>query len=160
MLSAFPLFPKQVSTFAPQVDALYFFVVALTAFFAIFVVVVVVVFGVKYRDRAGERLGAPIHGSILLELGWSIIPFLIAMVIFVWATVMFFQIVRPSAEALEIYSTGKRWMWRFQPIDGQSEINELHLSPSLTDRIPVRPGSSNPSRIRPHGPPDFDAREK
>ena len=105
MLSGIPLSPEQASTLAPQVDALYFFVLAVTAFFAILVVVFVVIFAVKYRDRTGERLGAPIHGSIFLELGWSIIPFLIAMVIFVWATVMFFQIVRPSAETLEIYST-------------------------------------------------------
>ena len=94
-------FAGVLSRLAPQVDALYFFVLAVTAFFAILVVVFVVVFAVKYRDRT-ERLGTPIHGSIMIELGWSIIPFLIAMVIFVWATVMFFQIVRPSAETLEI----------------------------------------------------------
>ena len=34
------------------------------------------------------------------------------MVIFVWATVVFFDIVRPPDQTLEIYSTGKRWMWR------------------------------------------------
>jgi cytochrome c oxidase subunit 2 len=36
---------------------------------------------------------------------------------------------RPLApdQTLDIYSTGKRWMWRFQHIDGQSEINELHV---------------------------------
>ena len=95
-------FAGVLSRLVPQVDALYFFVLAVTAFFAILVVVFVVVFAVKYRDRTGERLGTPIHGSIMIELGWSIIPFLIAMVIFVWATVMFFQIVRPSAETLEI----------------------------------------------------------
>ncbi len=49
------------------------------------------------------------------------------MAIFVYATVVYFNIVRPPAETLEIYSTGKRWMWRFQHIDGQREINELHV---------------------------------
>lgn len=127
MLSGIPLFPEQASTIAPQVDNLYFFITAVTAFFALLVVVLVTVFAIKYRDRTGEKVGEPIHGSIPLEIGWSIIPFLISMVIFAWATVVFFQIVRAPDQTLEIYSTGKRWMWRFQHIDGQSEINELHV---------------------------------
>jgi cytochrome c oxidase subunit 2 len=91
------------------------------------VVVLVTIFAIKYRDRVGDKIGEPIHGSIPLEIGWSIIPFLISMVIFAWATAVFFQIVRAPDQALEIYSTGKRWMWRFQHIDGQSEIYELHV---------------------------------
>ena len=127
MLEGIPLFPEQASTLAPEVDNLYFFVTAVTAFFALLVVVLVIVFAVKYRDHTGERVGAPITGSIPLELGWSIIPFLVSMVIFAWATIVFFHLVRPPDQTLEIYSTGKRWMWRFQHIDGQSEINELHV---------------------------------
>ena len=72
-------------------------------------------------------VGAPITGSIPLELGWSIIPFFISMAIFGWATVVFFHLVRAPDQTLEVYSTGKRWMWRFQHIDGQSEINQLHV---------------------------------
>jgi cytochrome c oxidase subunit 2 len=127
MLEGIPLFPEQASNLASEVDNLYFFVTAVTAFFALLVVMFVIIFAVKYRDRTGEKVGAPITGSFWLELGWSIIPFLISMVIFVYATVVFFEIIRPPAETLEIYSTGKRWMWRFQHIDGQSEINELHV---------------------------------
>ncbi len=40
---------------------------------------------------------------------------------------MFFDIYRPPDQTLEIYSTGKRWMWKFQHLDGKSEINELHV---------------------------------
>jgi cytochrome c oxidase subunit 2 len=127
MLSGIPLFPTQASTLAPQVDNLYFFLIAVTAFFALLVAILVVVFAVKYRDDTGQKVGSPITGSVSLEIGWSIIPFLISMVIFVYATVVYFNIVRPPAETLEIYSTGKRWMWRFQHIDGQSEINTLHV---------------------------------
>ena len=127
MLSGIPLFPDQASTLAPQVDNLYFFLLAVTSSFAILVVILVVFFAVKYRDDSGLKVGSPITGSVPLEIGWSLIPFAISMVIFVYATVVYFNIVRPPAETLEIYSTGKRWMWRFQHIDGQSEINDLHV---------------------------------
>lgn len=127
MLEGIPLFPEQASTLAPEVDNLYFFILAVTGFFALLVAVLVVIFAIKYRDRTGAKVGAPITGSIPLELGWSIMPFFVSMAIFVWATVVFFHIVRPPDQTLEIYSTGKQWMWRFQHIDGQSEINELHV---------------------------------
>jgi cytochrome c oxidase subunit 2 len=127
MLSGIPFFPVQGSTLAPDVDRLYFLILAVTSFFAIVTVIFVAIFAIKYHDPTGEKVGAEIHGSIPLELGWSIIPFIIAMGIFVYSTVVYFEIVRPPAETLEIYSTGKRWMWRFQHVDGKSEINELHV---------------------------------
>ena len=127
MFSGIPLFPEQASTIAPRVDNLYFFIVAVTAFFAVLVSVVVIVFAVKYRTNDPLAVGARIHGSIPLELGWSIIPFIIAIVIFGWAADVFFDISRPPDQTLEVYATGKRWMWKFQHIDGQNEINELHV---------------------------------
>jgi cytochrome c oxidase subunit 2 len=127
MLSGLQLFPTQASTLAVEVDHLYFFVLAITSFFAVLVVVLVLYFSIKYRDETGQKVGAPITGSIPLEIGWSIIPFVISMFIFVWATTVFFHIVRPPDQAMEIYSTGKRWMWRFQHVDGQREINQLHV---------------------------------
>lgn len=86
-----PLFPEQASNLASEVDNLYFGVLAITAFFALLVSVFVIVFAVKHRDETGTRVGAPITGSIPLELGWSILPFVIAMVIFAWAAVVFFH---------------------------------------------------------------------
>jgi len=127
MLFGFQLFPTQASTLAPEVDNLYLGVIAITALFAIIVVVCVIYFAIKYRDHTGDKVGAPITGSVPLELGWSLIPFFVSIGIFVWASVVFFHIVRAPDQTLEIYSTGKRWMWRFQHIDGQREINELHV---------------------------------
>lgn len=128
MLSGVPLFPEQASTFAPRVDNLYFFLVALTAFFSVLIAILVVFFALRYRDRTnGAGAGAPTTGSIPLELMWSIIPFGISMIIFVWAASVFFDYVRPPDQALQVYSTGKRWMWRFQHVNGHSEINELHV---------------------------------
>jgi len=34
---------------------------------------------------------------------------------------------RPPDETLNIYVVGKQWMWKFQHLDGQREINELHV---------------------------------
>jgi cytochrome c oxidase subunit 2 len=135
MLFGFPLFPTQASTLAPEIDNLYLGVIAITAFFAIIVVVCVIFFAIKYRDHTGDKVGAPITGSVPLELGWSFIPFVISIGIFVWASVVFFHLVRAPDQTLDIYSTGKRWMWRFQHIDGQREINELHVPVGRAVRV-------------------------
>ena len=112
---------------APRVDNLYFFLVALTVFFSTLIALLVVVFAVKYHRTHPAQVGAPITGSVPLELMWSIIPFGISMIIFVWSANVFFDIYRPPDEAMQVYAVGKRWMWKFQHIDGQREINELHV---------------------------------
>jgi cytochrome c oxidase subunit II len=127
MFSGLSLFPQQASTLAADVDALYLFILAVTAFFGILTTVVVIYFAAKYRTEDPLKVGARIHGSIPLELAWSVIPFLITIVIFVWSAHVFFDLYRPPDQTLEIYATGKRWMWKFQHLDGQNEINELHV---------------------------------
>jgi len=135
MFSGFSLFPEQASSLAPEIDNLYLGVITITAFFAIVVVICVTYFAIKYRDHTGDKVGSPITGSVPLELGWSLIPFFISIGIFVWASVVFFHIVRAPDQTLDIYSTGKRWMWRFQHIDGQIEINELHVPVGRAVRV-------------------------
>ena len=127
MLPSFSLTPEQASTLAPEVDQLYWFIVAVTAFFGILVTVLVIYFAVKYRTDDPMAIGARITGSIPLELAWSLIPFLVSIVIFAWAAEVFFDLHRPPDQTLEIYATGKRWMWKFQHLDGKNEINELHV---------------------------------
>src|SRR5687768_1547327 len=127
MFKNFPLFPEQASQQAGQVDAVYFFLVAVTAFFSLLIATLVVVFAVKYRRRHKDAIGVPIHGSLTLELTWTIIPFLIVMVMFGWGAKVFFDLYRAPAGAMEIFAVGKQWMWKIQHMDGQREINELHV---------------------------------
>ena len=122
-----PLFPDQASTVAARVDNLYFFMIAVSAFFALAVTILVVFFAIKYRRRHDDEVGEPIHGSLALELIWTGIPFVIAMVMFVWGASVYFAIARVPDETLDIYAVGKQWMWKFQHREGQREINELHV---------------------------------
>src|SRR5688572_28940050 len=127
MFTNFPLFPQQASAQAGQVDGIYFFMVAVTAFFSILIAGLVVLFAIKYRRRHRDEVGHAIHGSLALELLWTVIPFMIVMVMFVWGAKVFFDLYRPPVGAMEIYVVGKQWMWKVQHMDGQREINELHV---------------------------------
>jgi cytochrome c oxidase subunit II len=127
MWSDFPLFPAQASTVAGRVDALYLFLVALSAFFSLLIGALIVFFAIRYRRRKAAEVGASIHGSTALELIWTGIPLIIVMGIFVWSGSIFMHIWRIPDNALDVYAVGKQWMWKFQHPDGRREINELHV---------------------------------
>lgn len=132
-----PLFPEQASTFAADVDALYFFIVAVCAFFTLLVTALVLFFGIRYRRRHAFEIGARIEGNLPLELLWSVIPTMIAMVMFGWGASMYYHMRRPPAEAMHVYAVGKQWMWKFQHPEGQREINELHVPAGRPVRVTI-----------------------
>jgi cytochrome c oxidase subunit II len=127
MFTNFPFFPQQASEQAATIDALYFFLVAVTAFFTLLIAVLVTVFAIKFRRRHDTEVGYAIHGSLALELLWTFIPLGICMVMFVWGAQVFFHMTRAPKGAMEIYVVGKQWMWKAQHMDGAREINELHV---------------------------------
>jgi cytochrome c oxidase subunit 2 len=123
-----PLFPEGASTFAGDVDALYLFLVGLSAFFSLLIAGLVIYFAIRYRRRHPREIGAGEGaGATALEVTWSVIPLVISMGIFAWGAAVFFEIVRVPPGTLDIYVVGKQWMWKFQHADGRQEINELHV---------------------------------
>ncbi len=121
MFAQVQLWPEQASTFAPRVDALTGFLIGLTAFFSVTIFTTVIYFAVKYRRRPERQVGEPVHGGLRLELTWTIIPLLINLFIFTWATDVYFETARPPENALEVYVVGKQWMWYTQHQGGQRE---------------------------------------
>src|SRR5258707_841483 len=89
MFTNFPFFPQQASEQAATIDALYFFLLAVTAFFAALIAILVAVFATKFHRKHDDEVGEVIHGSLALELLWTIIPLGITMVMFVWGAQVF-----------------------------------------------------------------------
>jgi cytochrome c oxidase subunit 2 len=116
-------------------DLLYVFIVLVCAFFSVVVSGAVVIFAIKYRRRHDQEVGAAIHGSLILELTWTFIPFVLAMIMFVWGADLFYRLARPPADAMDIYVVGKQWMWKVQHPEGVREINEMHVPINRNVRI-------------------------
>jgi cytochrome c oxidase subunit 2 len=127
MLSAFPLFPERVSTIAGDVDALYIFLVSISAFMSALIFGLILYFGIKYRRRPDNEIPQEGEPGPLLEVAWIVIPFCIFMATFVWGARLYFKEARVPDDALDIYITGKQWMWKVQHPSGQREINTLHV---------------------------------
>ncbi len=122
-----PIFPEAASTIAGEVDALYFFALAVSAFFSLLIAVVIFYFFMKYRRREAREVGISSHGSMLLEVTWSVIPLIIVMFLFAWGAKVFMDIRTVPDNAREYFATGKQWMWKIQHPEGHREINQLHI---------------------------------
>src|SRR5437773_9874675 len=95
-----PLFPERASTMAARVDALYFFLLAITVFFSLLIAGLIVYYAVKYRRRAPDAIGEAIPGGMTLEITWTVVPFVITMIIFVWGASVYFAMATPPDDTL------------------------------------------------------------
>ena len=65
------------------------------------------------------------------------IPTIISMFMFGWGASVFYHLRTPPDEALHLYAVGKQWMWKFQHLEGQREINELHVPAGRPVKITI-----------------------
>lgn len=123
-----PLLPEAASDVARQVDALTLAWLGVSAFFVVLISAAILYFFIRYRRRARGEVGSTAEPHTLpIELTWSIIPLIIALVMFGWGVKVFFAASRPPADAVEYWVTGKQWMWKVQHPEGVREINTLHV---------------------------------
>ena len=127
MQSQLPLYPEQASNFAPQVDALMLFIIAVCVFFAVAVTLAIIFFLYKYKRRTPAEIGVSIHGDMRLETAWIAVPLVLALAMFTWGAVVYVDFRNAPPDTLDIYVIGKQWMWKLQQPNGQKEINELHV---------------------------------
>jgi cytochrome c oxidase subunit 2 len=126
MFDNFPLWPVQASSAAAGVDALYIFFLLVSGGMTALLYTILVVFAARYRQRPGVK-AVPNHGSLVLELAWSIAPMFVFIAMFLFGAIVFFQERTPPRDATEVYVVAKQWMWKLEHMEGQREINELHV---------------------------------
>jgi len=109
-----------------QVDALYIYLLLVAGVMTTLIFLAVAILAIKYRRKPGVE-AHQIEGSTILEITWSIIPFGVMLTFFIWGAVIYFQERTPPADATEVYVVAKQWMWKVEHMEGQREINELHV---------------------------------
>lgn len=127
LLFQIPIMPEQASTFAWEVDLFYLALVLLTVVFSVAIGIAIFIFALQYRRKKAGEVPAQIEGAMALEITWTVIPFIMTLGIFAWGAKLYYHMYTPPKDALEIFVTGKQWMWRAQHPDGQREINSLHI---------------------------------
>ena len=151
-MSAFPIFPREASTFAPKTDALYFTLVAVSGLIALLVFALIIVFAVRYRRGSSAPRGElPPLVQHEFEIGWTTATLFAFLMLFWWAGSNQIDQLLPPARAMEIHVVAKQWMWKIEHPNGAREINMLHAP---IDE-PIRLDMTSQDVIHSFSVPDF-----
>lgn len=125
-LTSFPLFPPEASKIAPEMDALFFFMVLVSLVGLTAVILLIVTFSIRYNKKRNP-IAEQVEGSVVLETTWTLIPLVLFLMMFAWGALLYFRIFTPPVNSMNIYVVGKQWMWKAEHPGGQHEINALHI---------------------------------
>ena len=118
--------PSQSSTVAGEVDGVFSLILWISMVFFIGIVGALIWFVVRYRRQPGVPAERLIHHSTSLEIAWSVIPFLLLIVIFAAGFNTFIGMAAEVDKAYEIRVIGKKWVWSFQYPNGYID-DALHI---------------------------------
>lgn len=118
--------PSQSSSVAAEVDGVFSFIFWISMVFFVGIVGALLYFVVRYRRRPGMAAERTVHHSTLLEVTWSVIPFLLLIVIFVVGFTTFVTMASEPQNPYEIRVVGKMWVWSFQYPNGYID-DVLHV---------------------------------
>ncbi len=137
---------------------------------------------VRFRRRAGDDGREPpqVYGSNQIEMAWTVVPFLIVVVLFLATARYIFGIEgqEPGPGAVHVTVVGNQWWWEIRYPDlGIVTANELHVPvsdpanptptflklqsadvihsfwvPQLAGKVDVIPNKTNRVWIEPHTP--------
>jgi cytochrome c oxidase subunit 2 len=127
MQRGFQFWPEAASVWASRVDELHAALNAHNFLFTAVVFLLVTVFAIRFRRRSeSDRPTAP-PVTDALEIPFMVFGVVLWLGFFAWGASLFFEFSTPPVHAMEIYITGKQWMFFAQHPEGQREINELHV---------------------------------
>ena len=119
--------PKNVSSFGPSVDGLFYLILAVTGFFFFLTEGLLVYAMWKYIARPGHK-STYTHGSHTLEVAWTIVPSLILLFIAfaqvkTWADIKYQSRMPVPDQVFEV--TARQFEWRFRYPDADQNARML-----------------------------------
>jgi cytochrome c oxidase subunit 2 len=117
--------PVQASTFAGEVDTIFYFIYWLCVLFFFLIMGAVGYFAWAYRMKGPDDRTSPIRGNHRLEIIWSVIPSILLVVMFAWGFEAFMEQQRAPADAIDIDITGQKWSWTMTYENGGQDGNHL-----------------------------------
>jgi cytochrome c oxidase subunit 2 len=107
------------------------FWIAITVGVAVFIATIFVI--IKYRATDKNKSPKQVHGNSVLEIGWTILPFVILIGIAVPTVKTIFDMNKaPKTNAIKVEVVGKQWWWQFgvytdeynvKNVDGSNKVD-------------------------------------
>ncbi|HET7795781.1 MAG TPA: cytochrome c oxidase subunit II, partial [Rhizobacter sp.] len=109
-----------VTKIAAEQQHLHYFmmIICLIIFFAVFGVMFYSIF--KHRKSKGHK-ASNFHESVKVEIAWTVVPFIIVILMALPATKAVVAMKDTSAADLTIKATGIQWKWGYDYLKGEGE---------------------------------------
>ena len=119
--------PLQRSTVAKDIDALHYFVISVTLAGSVLVFAMAAIFVIRYRRPSDEAPRPNLHAAdhypaVLYELGILIGLMVLFLAWWVIGSRQYVRLRLAPDNALEVYVTGKQWMWKFAYPNGKRGV--------------------------------------
>lgn len=117
--------PVQASEIAPRLDGLHYFVIAVTMFGTTAIGLTAAYFLYRYRRKQPYEPTTEVRAHLGMEVVW--ITLLLGFFLIWWfiGYLQYLDAYDAPEDAMEVYVTGKQWMWKFAYPNGRSSVNIL-----------------------------------
>jgi cytochrome c oxidase subunit 2 len=133
----------QASNLVHAVDQTFFFIVGVSVFFLVLITGCMIYFVIRYSRKRNPK-ATNIHGNIPLEITWTVIPTILALVMFWFGWTDYKLESTPPADAYNIDVTGQMWHWTFKYPNGV-EMDSLFLPLDKDIKVNIRSKDVNHS---------------
>ena len=100
------------TAYVQTVDSVMLFIIIVSLVFLLGITATMIYFVIKYNRKKGAK-PVDIHGSILLETIWFVIPTILVIAMFYYGFIGYKDFKDVPENALEIEVTGRMWDWDF-----------------------------------------------
>lgn len=118
--------PAARSTVAGAHDGLYYFVFWMSVFFTALIAGLLVYFCIKYHRKSHHEVPVGPTHSTAIELGWTLPPLILVLVIFTWGFRGFMHMNQAPNGAYQVLVHATKWNWAFTYAGGENDA-ELHV---------------------------------
>ncbi|MDX8338386.1 cytochrome c oxidase subunit II [Draconibacterium sp. IB214405] len=108
----------KASNFVQGVDTAFLVIMGISFLFLIGLTVVMLVFIFKYNKKKNPK-ATQIEGSTKLEIIWTVVPFLITMLMFYYGWAGWKPMQKVPKDAMEITAYGRMWNFSFEYENGR-----------------------------------------
>ena len=106
------------SNFVSTFDTAFYFIIGISLIFLIGLTFLMLYFVFKY-NRIKNKTATQIEGNTRLEIVWTVIPTILALVMFYFGWAGWTPMNKPPKDALKITSTARMWSFNFQYENGK-----------------------------------------
>ena len=107
------------SNFAKYVDFTFLFTLVVSVFFLVLITGLMIYFVIKYNRKRNPK-ATNVHGNMVLEITWTVIPTILVLIMFWYGWVGYNDMSEAPENTLNVDVTAQMWKWTFKYENGKT----------------------------------------